>query len=196
MEPDSSLPHSQVSLLPLSRARLVHSMTPNNFLKIHFNVNHLHPGLSSGLLPSAFPSKTLCPPLLSAIHATFPSIQFFLLWSPYQYLVRNTDHGDSHYAVFPTLLLPRPSEGQTTSSASYTYFQTHFILRSFLNMGDRVSHPYKTTGKIIVLHISMFTFLGSKLEDNKIFHRLIASTPWVQSARFHLTRVRCNKQNT
>ena len=31
MEPDSSLPHSQVSLLPLSRARLVHSMTPTTF---------------------------------------------------------------------------------------------------------------------------------------------------------------------
>jgi hypothetical protein len=33
---------------------------------------------------------------------------------------------------------------------------------------DQVSHPYQTTGTIIVLHILIFTFLGSKLAD-KIF---------------------------
>ena len=34
-------------------------------------------------------------------------------------------------------------------------------LRFFLNVSDQVSHPYKTTGKIIVLYILIFIFLGS-----------------------------------
>jgi len=32
-------------------------------------------------------------------------------------------------------------------------------------MSDQVSHPYKTTCKIIVLYILIFIFLDSKVED-------------------------------
>jgi hypothetical protein len=37
-------------------------------------------------------------------------------------------------------------------------------LRSSLNVRDQISHPYKTTGKIIVMYIWIFVFLDSKLE--------------------------------
>jgi hypothetical protein len=35
-------------------------------------------------------------------------------------------------------------------------------------VNDQVSHPYKTTSKIIVLYILIFIFLDNKLEDKKL----------------------------
>jgi len=47
-----------------------------------------------------------------------------------------------------------------------TLFLNTLSLRSSLNVRDQVSHPYKTTCKIIVLYILIFTFFfDSKMED-------------------------------
>ena len=47
-------------------------------------------------------------------------------------------------------------------------FSSILNLRSSLKVNDQISHPYKTTGKIIVQHILIFILLDCKLED-KIF---------------------------
>ena len=49
-----------------------------------------------------------------------------------------------------------------------TLFSNTLSLHCALNVSDQVSHPYKTTSKILVLYIVIFKFLDSKLED-KIF---------------------------
>jgi hypothetical protein len=49
-----------------------------------------------------------------------------------------------------------------------TLFSYSLSLRSSLNVSDKVSHPYKTTRKIIVLYILIFKLLDIKLEDKRI----------------------------
>jgi hypothetical protein len=49
------------------------SMLPYHVLKIHFNILLPRLGLPSGFFPAGFPTKTLCSPFLSSIHATCPT---------------------------------------------------------------------------------------------------------------------------
>jgi hypothetical protein len=49
-----------------------------------------------------------------------------------------------------------------------TLFSNTFRLCSSLNVSDQVSHPYKNTGRIMVLYILTFTFLDSTRKDKRL----------------------------
>jgi hypothetical protein len=50
-----------------------------------------------------------------------------------------------------------------------TLFINTFSLFSSLNITDHVSHTYKATRKIMLLHILVFTFLASRREDKRLW---------------------------
>jgi hypothetical protein len=52
---------------------------------------------------------------------------------------------------------------------------------SSLTVRGHVSHPHKTTGKIIFQYILKFVFLDSKQETKKILDRMVAGIPTLQS---------------
>ena len=71
---------------------------------------------------------------------------------------------------FPRYLVPPRSK-----YSSQHHVLKHPQLPFFRNVSDQVSHPYKTTGKIIVLYIMIFKFLNSNLEDKRF------CTEWQQA---------------
>jgi hypothetical protein len=50
-----------------------------------------------------------------------------------------------------------------------TLFSNTLSLCSCLTVRDHVSHPYRTTGKIIVLYILTFTFFDIRREDKRFW---------------------------
>ena len=79
-----------------------------------------------------------------------------------------------NYCALTDLLSSRWSQNWI-SWKNWTLFSKTLSLHSSLTTSDQVSHPYKTTGKNIVLYILIFTVLDSKLEDKRF------CTEWQQA---------------
>jgi len=89
MEPEGSLPHSQVlAICPYSEPDQSSPRPhPTSWRSILILSSHLSLGLPSGLFPSGLVTKTLYTPLPSPYVLQAPPTSFFSIWSPLQHLV-------------------------------------------------------------------------------------------------------------
>ena len=166
MQPKGSSPHShEPSTYPFSEPdRSSSCPRQSNLISILTLSFHLRLGFPSGLLLSSFPTKTLYAPLLSLIRDTCPA-HFNLLDSITRSLVRSTEHKAPCYVVFST---PRYLVPLRPNYSPQLPILEKLSLHSPLSVSDRVSQPYKTTGKFRHRMIATFPDVSNMLRNFKL----------------------------
>ena len=158
MEPKGSWPYSEVVITcPYPETDQSMPPHPTAWISILILSSHLCLGLPSGLCPWGFPTRTLCIPYVFPICATCHT--HFTLLDLKQYRSLSSSCNFLHFPITSLLL--------GTNILLSTVFSNTLSLHSSINVSDQVSHPYKTTGKIMVLYILICIFLASKLEGKK-----------------------------
>ena len=163
-----SLLHSQVPITCpcLGQIKPVHTLT-SHFLKIHLNIIlSSAPSSSKWSLSLRFPHQNpLYTPVLSPTLDTCPAHLILLDF------ITRTILGEEYRSLCSSLCSflhsPLPSSLLSPNILRSTLFSNTLNVRSSLNVCNQVSHPYKTTDKIVVLCILIFIFLDSKLEDKR-----------------------------
>ena len=153
--------------LSLPLASSIQSITPHptSWKSILILCSHPRLCLPSRVFISGLPIKTLYTPLLSPIRATYPAHLILLDF------ITRTILGDQYrslsFSFCYSLHSPVSSSLLGPNILFNTLFWNTLSLLSSLNVSDQVSHPYKTTGKIIFQYILIFKFLDRKLEDKR-----------------------------
>jgi len=136
--------------LSLSWSSSIQSIPPHptSLRSISILSFHLHLGLPVGLFPSGFPTKSLymrASPL--PIHATRPA-HLAVLDFIFQ-TVLGEEYRSLSFSLCSFLHYPVTTSVLGPNILLHTLFSNTLSLRSSLNVNDQISHPYKTTGKII-----------------------------------------------
>jgi len=138
MEPECSLPHSQVPSTCCYPEPARSSPYPHiPLLKIHLNIIlPSTPGSSQWSLSFRFPTKTLYTLLLPPVRATWPTHLILL------YFITRTIFGEQYRSLSSSLcsFLHSPV---TSSLLDPNILLSTLSLRFSLNASDQVSHPYK-----------------------------------------------------
>jgi len=167
MEPEGSLPHSQVPATcpnpePARSSPYPHIPLPESLSQYYPPIYAWVSQVTS--FPHVSPPKPTH--LLSPIRATFLAhlsvldlITRTILCEEYRSLsssLCNFLHSPvTSFLLGPNILLN-------------ALFSNTLSLLSSINVSDQVSHPYNTTGKIIVLYMLIFKFLDGQLEDKRL----------------------------
>jgi len=137
--------------------------SPSHFLNVHFNNLPCKPGSSKWSFSLMLHASPI--PFSRFVHPNY-------IWSGAQViklLICSFVHSPATSSLLgPNILLS-------------TIFSNTLSLRYILYASDHISHPYKTTGKILILYILIFILFDSKLEDKRF------CTEWQQTfLDFHL----------